>query len=222
MGITFQKAILLSLAFHAAFLAPLWRHENTREPVKKETLVDYVVIKEPEKPKEPIEDKALNIPETPKVELKPKVETAPAPDAPVSRTEDDRDSPREMAEKQARIKTTKDYIGYYQLLREKIRSNVKRRYRSYYGEGEVRMNFVLNSGGKLTESAIDETASSKDRTLKEIALSSLREASPFPKFPGALSLPRMSFDVTIVFDPRQESGREGASRLMPRGSTKGR
>jgi TonB family protein len=199
MNNTFINAFVISVCLHAAAILPLCGVPSAERAEKKDMVVDYVKLKEDAEVKDSVNDAVMNIPETPKVELKPKVETAPAPDASVSRTEAGKDSPREMAEKQARIKATKEYIGYYQLLREKIRSNVKRRYRSYYGEGEVRLNFVLNSGGKLTESAVDEAASSKDRTLKEIAVSSLREASPFPQFPKALSLPRMSFDVTIVF-----------------------
>ena len=106
---------------------------------------------------------------------------------------------REIARKQAKIRSTKDYINYYQLIREKIRQRLKSHYGRQHGEGEVRLEFLLRADGALLAAGADRAASTQDAALVEIALKSLKEASPLPPFPKAVDLPRMSFDLTVVF-----------------------
>jgi len=199
MEINFRNALIVSAVLHIVVLAPFYNPILSKDAAKKETVVDYVTLKEPVKIKEAVKDIELKIPETPKVELKPKVETAPAPSAPTAKVEAKKSVSQEVAEKQAQIKTTKDYINYYQLIREKIRERVKRRYRSYDDEGEISLNFVLNSNGTLISSYVGETLPASHRKLADIAITSLKEASPFPPFPKALSMPEISFTVTVVF-----------------------
>lgn len=200
MYLTLRNALIVSTAIHAVAIAPLCNTAFLMHPAKKEMVVDYVIIKEIFKAKIPVMDSELKVPETPKVELKPKVEAAPAPRAPTGKTDTKKDAAQELAQKQAQVKTTKDYINYYQLLREKIRQKVKRSYRNSYSEGEIRLNFILNANGSLASCDIDRASSSSDSKLAELAVSSVRQASPFPPFPKGLSVPTMNFSVTVVFN----------------------
>lgn len=197
MEISLRDAVMISIGIHLAIVMPLWGKARTADPARKERSVDYVVLKEVAKT--PAEDAEPETAETPRMEVKAKVEPVPAPVASDPREEIREDALADMAQKQASIKSGKDYIGYYQLIREKIRSRAKRNYRKYYGEGEVTLNFVLDRSGRLSDSAVDESAGPADQDLKAAALSSLREASPFPPFPKALPVQKMAFDVTILF-----------------------
>lgn len=90
------------------------------------------------------------------------------------------------------------YIGYYQIVREKIR---RAAYQNYTGEetGEVFITFVISSDGSLGEYRVLEEKSSPSPYLRKVALKSLQEASNFPQFPGALDYPCLSFNVMISF-----------------------
>lgn len=200
MDKTFKNAVIISMGLHAAVVLPLCNASLLKTTAKKEMVVDYVILKEMLKAKTPVTDVELKIPETPKVELKPKVEAAPAPRAPTDKVDVKKNAAQELAQKQAQVKTTKDYINYYQLLREKIRQKVKRNYRSSYSEGEVRLNFSLSSSGSLVSCEVDKALSATDVKLLELAIASIREASPFPPFPKGLSVPTMNFSVTVVFN----------------------
>jgi outer membrane biosynthesis protein TonB len=201
--------IVASAIIHAAVILPL-----AAMPVadsfmpKKDMTVDYVILKEIVKKSELAKDVEIRIPEAPKVELKPKVDRAPEANGDRNATQSRVSLADEAARRQAsaadaaqvkaeeRARSTKDYINYYQLIREKIRQRIRRRYGDRTIEGEARINFVMRSDGSLERWGADAAA---DEGLAAIALASLREAAPFPRFPKELNLPRMSFTVVVVF-----------------------
>lgn len=95
---------------------------------------------------------------------------------------------------------TPEYKSYYQVIREKIR-----KYAYYYykeiQEGEVFLTFSINSGGELIEAAVNQKKSTSDEYLKSIALKSVKEAAPYPKFPEKLkNKNKLSFNVIISFE----------------------
>ena len=200
MNITFKGAVIISVLIHAIGIGAFYRspvlQENLEEKGKKDMTVDYVVIKE----------QKTDMRETPKIEIPKKIEIKP----PVKTPEEKKpDKPKETKEtvddialKQARIKDTKDYINYYQLMREKVRRRLKRNYVYRSREGEVSLNFVLDSGGNILSCSADQSRSASDRVLLETAKKSLRESSPFPPFPKDIDLPKMSFNLTVVFKKR--------------------
>jgi hypothetical protein len=59
--------------------------------------------------------------------------------------------------------------------------------------------FTLNSDGRLDRFDVDRSRSVDNGALIDIATTSLKRSSPFPKFPEALSSPRVSFHVVISF-----------------------
>lgn len=209
----FGKALIISTAAHSLIFLPFFNSPITtmlRE--NKPMVVDYVKIKEP--PRVEIlkrrSEQAASAPkitiaktvETPKIELAKVVDVKPANlevKPAKNSTQANRAAMERAAKKQAKIRSTKDYVNYYQLIREKIRQRLKANYSYYRKEGDIHLIFNLNSEGELLDASIDQATSASNSTLREIALSSLKEASPFPSFPKALSLPRMTFEVIISF-----------------------
>ncbi|MFH0913159.1 MAG: TonB family protein [Candidatus Omnitrophota bacterium] len=91
------------------------------------------------------------------------------------------------------------YISYYQIVREKIRRAAYQNY-SRTEVGEVYLSFVISQDGSLKEMRLAQEKSSSSPYLKEIALQSVKEASPFPNFPKELDYPQLSFNVVISFE----------------------
>lgn len=200
MDLSFKNAILISVAVHAIGIGsgaglhgPILIKE---EPKKIE--VNYVLSKEEASP----------IEETPKtdiarqVDMRPESPIAPAEEPKEENTEKHPEDADELAGRQEKARATADYINYYQLIREKIRRRLKTNYRYYSAEGEVQLGFVVTSDGHIVDAGIDDMKSAVDRRLRDIALKSVREASPFHPFPKELNLPRMSFNLTITFKKR--------------------
>ena len=91
------------------------------------------------------------------------------------------------------------YISYYQIVREKIRRSAYQNY-TRSETGEIYVVFVISSDGDLINARLAEERSSRSPYLKSIALSSVKGASPFPKFPKELDYPELSFNVVISFE----------------------
>ncbi|MEK6727319.1 MAG: TonB family protein [Candidatus Omnitrophota bacterium] len=91
------------------------------------------------------------------------------------------------------------YISYYQIVREKIK---RAAYQNYTGRetGEITISFVISSDGILKDLRLLEERSSASEYLREIALRSVKDASPFPNFPKELDYPRLSFNLAITFE----------------------
>ncbi len=91
------------------------------------------------------------------------------------------------------------YMGYYQLVREKIKRAAYQNY-SRSETGEVYLSFIISSDGYLKEVHLIEDKSSPNSYLREIALRSIKDASPFPNFPKELDYPYLSFNVVVSFE----------------------
>lgn len=187
MDMTFRTALAVSALAHSLVFAPLYKAVMPKTDIKDEKpiVVDYVVIRDLPRV-EDAKDPELKPPETPRIELPKNVEMKPSPQSPKAA--------------EARIKSTHDYINYYQAIREKIRQALKSNYSGYYKNGEVALVFMLNRDGSLVSVGVVKLAkSTDDRRLVDIAVLSVREASPFPPFPKALAVPQMSFNLTVSF-----------------------
>jgi len=91
------------------------------------------------------------------------------------------------------------YINYYQLVREKIRRAAYQNY-NRNETGEVYITFVISEAGYLKEVRLVEEKTQAADYLKEIALASVRNASPFPNFPKELDYSQLTFNVVISFE----------------------
>jgi TonB family protein len=91
------------------------------------------------------------------------------------------------------------YISYYQIVREKIRRAAYHNY-DKAETGEVYMSFIITREGFIRDVRLIEAKSSVNAYLKETALKSVSDASPFPSFPKVLDYPQLSFNVVISFE----------------------
>ncbi len=91
------------------------------------------------------------------------------------------------------------YIGYYQIVREKIKRAAYHNY-TRTETGEVYLSFIISCDGYLREIKLSQERSSASSYLKEIALRSVKDASPFPNFSKELDYPQLSFNVIISFE----------------------
>jgi outer membrane biosynthesis protein TonB len=94
------------------------------------------------------------------------------------------------------------YIGYYRLVREKIRYYADKNYikEGSASEGEVFISFVVTSKGELLHIMIIDRRSANDSLLRNIAIGSVKDASPFPAFPEGMNQYQITFNVIISFE----------------------
>ncbi|MEK7868588.1 MAG: energy transducer TonB [Candidatus Omnitrophota bacterium] len=94
------------------------------------------------------------------------------------------------------------YIGYYRLVREKIRYYADKNYikEGSVSEGEVFLSFVVTSKGELLHIMIIDRRSADDSLLRNIAIDSVKDASPFPAFPQGMNQYQITFNVVISFE----------------------
>lgn len=105
----------------------------------------------------------------------------------------------EAAKNQTQTKANREYVSYYELLKDKIKTRLQYNYRFYKGEGDVYLSFALGADGKLLAYGIDRQRSSKDDVLLQIASASLKGASPFQPLPKAIAGAKTSFNIIISF-----------------------
>jgi TonB family protein len=91
------------------------------------------------------------------------------------------------------------YISYYQIVREKIRRSAYQNY-MHNETGEVYVSFIISNDGLIKDVRLAEDKTSVNSYLKNIALKSIRDASPFPNFPKELDYPQLSFNIIISFE----------------------
>lgn len=91
------------------------------------------------------------------------------------------------------------YIGYQQIIREKIKRSA---YQSYNGTetGVVNVSFIVANDGELKDLHVINEKSTSSSYLKDIALQSIKDASPFPGFPKELDYPSLPCELTIIFE----------------------
>jgi len=211
----FQIAILVSVLVHSVFFLgipgmpflPSRRHlENLK--------ITYYKIKEmPEKKKIIGKRPESIIKKLPKIK---KEEILEPPKAAAEKTKKTKSETRRVTvAKKAKekrfetvIKEEQDdakkatYISYYRTVREKIRQRADRNYprNRSLGEGEVFLSFVVTSSGELLQIRVIDKASVNDALLRNIAIDSVRDASPFPPFPKGMSQYQITFNVIISFE----------------------
>ncbi|MDP3041880.1 MAG: energy transducer TonB [Candidatus Omnitrophota bacterium] len=91
------------------------------------------------------------------------------------------------------------YISYYQIVREKIRRSAYQNY-THNEIGQAYVSFIISNDGYIKGVRLVEEKTTHNDYLKNIALSSIRDASPFPNFPKELDYPQLSFNIIISFE----------------------
>lgn len=203
---TLRSAIIISSLIHACIFAPFYNQNFIRQAMEKKNtvVVDYVILKEIAAAITTNKEVTLKTPETPSIDVQKQV--APAPQI---KTDTNKEALKKKAEarkvkedaakKEKELKSKKDYINYYQLIREKIRARLKNNYSYYNREGDVYLTFTLASNGTLQGFEIDRARSTRDEVLLHITAASLKAVSPFPPIPKTLAAPKMTFSIAISF-----------------------
>ena len=97
-----------------------------------------------------------------------------------------------------KVRKSPAYMSYYRVIREKIRSWASRNYYSRK-KGETIISFTLLASGKVGDIYFG-SGSTKDKTLRNIALKSIEKSVPFPPFPEELKkYSPLRFNVSIIF-----------------------
>ena len=100
--------------------------------------------------------------------------------------------------------TNPKYLTYNDDMRDTISRNIKQRAYAYvnhpdFEAGEVYLTFVLTFEGMLKGVKIIEDKTSANDYLREVALRSIKESSPFPPFPKGFDYPEFTFNLLISF-----------------------
>ena len=221
MGISLRSAIIISVIIHAALITPFYNHHLMGHGIarRNSVVVDYIVLKDmttaaaannrgfvlstSTAPRADTQ-KGLAIKPEPfsrgKGEFKKKLETRKSGKGEGFRSAAAiRDGSGGAAAKESELKSSKDYVNYYEFIKERIRLRLKDNYRYYKREGEVCLTFTLASNGALLAYEIDRLKSTQDEVLLHIAQASLKAVSPFPPIPKSLPAPKMSFSIIISF-----------------------
>ncbi len=93
------------------------------------------------------------------------------------------------------------YKDYYHSIRSKIKKAAYDNY-SVSDVGEIHIYFIVKNDGTLVDFRIKDSLSSDSASLRNIAILSLQDASPFPNFPKELTTEILSFNVIISFESR--------------------
>ncbi len=109
--------------------------------------------------------------------------------------------------------TNPDYKSYYQDIKRRICAKALNNYNSPQ-TGEVYVIFILFPNGKIKDVKIDNSKSMSNKKLNNIAIKSVKDASPFPPFPAALSYPELSFNVTLSFENENELKTQDGSPMV--------
>ena len=88
---------------------------------------------------------------------------------------------------------------YSRVVKDKVDGFARGNFKNQ-GSGKVLLQFTILEDGKLGYCAVDESQSTTNKTLKMIALRSLKEASPFARFPEGYQKEKIDLKIEIVFD----------------------
>ena len=209
------------MMIHAAIAVPFYSHNLLKTDFEKKNavIVDYVILKELSN----ITPANVSNKESIAEARIPKVDVNSAPGAenktPTKHSKLDykkkleeirskgksgtkvsaNEAASEADKREARIRSSKDYLDYYGFLKEKIKARLQENYKFYKGEGDVYLSFVLNAKGVLIGYNIDRSKSSKDEVLLQVTRASLVAVAPFAPLPKSISDPHVAFNITISF-----------------------
>lgn len=211
---TFQLAVIVSIIAHSViFLGvpdmPFLPSRRSLESIK----ISYYKIKELPKKEtfvKKVEPIAKDLPDVKKEEILKPPKTV-AEKAVKPKVEPERiAAAKEVKEKRFEkvIEEEKDdakratYISYYRAVRERIRKFADRNYprKRSLGQGEVFLSFVVASSGELLQVRVVNEKSIESFALRNLAINSIRDASPFPPFPKGMSQYQITFNVVISFE----------------------
>jgi hypothetical protein len=91
------------------------------------------------------------------------------------------------------------YAAYNEMVRDRIKEKVYENY-DRMERGSVYLTFLLDEHGVLKAAQIIQEKTNASEHLQEIAIRSLREASPFPPFLKGMNLIEYPFNIEIQYE----------------------
>ncbi|GEM_PF-1726885 len=93
------------------------------------------------------------------------------------------------------------FANYFSLIKRRIDDTVRKRYsQTEIGRGTVSLVFALNADGTLAAVSVAEKQTKASADVRDFAVRCVRETAPFVAFPSELDVPRIAFNVTVLFD----------------------
>lgn len=90
------------------------------------------------------------------------------------------------------------YAAYNEMVRDRIKEKVYANY-DKLEKGSVYLTFLVDEHGVLKAAQIIQEKTNASEHLQEIAMNSLREASPFPAFLKGMNLSEYPFNIEIQY-----------------------
>lgn len=88
---------------------------------------------------------------------------------------------------------------YYKLIWQRVNERIAANRPVEPTPGEVSVSFILMTNGKLAKEPEVYTLADTDPALVQIALNSIEEATPFPRFPSTIKKENESFSINISY-----------------------
>lgn len=108
---------------------------------------------------------------------------------------------RDSAEILRDPKDGKVFTSYFGTVKEKIYQVIRRKYpQQNVTKGSVTLIFILDRSGQLENVWVADKQTAADAAARDFAVRCLKGAAPFPPFPRELNIPKITFNVTVVFE----------------------
>ncbi|PIU41561.1 MAG: hypothetical protein COS99_04765, partial [Candidatus Omnitrophica bacterium CG07_land_8_20_14_0_80_42_15] len=190
----FRISLTLSITFHFFFLAP-WLGRNTfikieKKPSEKLIAVNYLEVKikaEPKPEKKSEKNDLLSIPTAGKIAAEKEAAKVVQQNTLIKKIEPITIESQKTEVRMGPKEPEGVYVGYYNMIRERIKSNLAKMYNSELKEGEIYLIFTLRSDGSIDKESVLDEKSTKSKELREVTLKALKKSAPFPSFPKNLT-----------------------------------
>ncbi len=195
----FWASLAISVSLHV-FAISAGGFFSEKPPVKKKSEIEVAYLK-PEPPEDEIREKIMEtLPQ--KYDLKKNRPRQKRPENKIAedgRVKADGKPAKEQYLEENELEKLEEYMQYYELIREKIKKVVARNYTSSREKGSVEVAFTLDKRGALKNVFVDKANSASYEILRETALKSIKQCSPFPPPPEALGQKDIAFNLSIIF-----------------------
>ena len=182
-------AFLFSLTIHGFLVYSfVYGSFGPQTPAGEPIQISYRLYEKPL-----IEEKVRPVPKIKKIEPLPTRKISISPPAPAK--------PRTAADFMTDPQKGKIFFSYFGKIKEKIHTNLRRKYRPEDTSlGVVSLFFILNPDGSLEKVEVLGKESDASLELQRVALEALKGSSPFESFPVDLGRGPLAFNLKVYFD----------------------
>ena len=223
-GTPFKICIIVSICIHLSIIYPWPFLRSIHKPEIRLQKIELVYYQEDPKQEIRVKDfkpitykekkiaepytkptllKKIDISEKVSIEFKKEETTAKEEKISIAKnkTSDiDKESKTEKSEDNENISDKEMvYMNYKLAIREMIRSVIEKNCKRIPKEGDVSVRFVIDRNGNIKKMALYKTSGRGMKFLENIALRSIKEASPFPPFSEEMKEKQLPLILPIRF-----------------------